>query len=209
MFSKREKNAASNKVKILKYVFTESKDRNFTDIQVVEICSFVGISKVTFFKYFTRKEDILLYFKSVFTLRIIIELKQKELDGIKALSYIVQQFANEYSARPSLVLGLIHYFTDSTQYINPIHVKPAERNLLYSNLESLEYEIVSFDKLIEQIMLEVVFKKQSGLSADPKYLSELFISTLYGSLVVFRMKNHDNISMFLFQVIGAVFPSIK
>lgn len=209
MTSKRDQNAARIKFKVLEYVLSESESRNFTNIQVIEICKYVGISKVTFFKYFTRKEDILLYYKSVFTLRQIIALKQHELEGIKALNHIVQQFANEYATRPSLILGLIRYFTDSTKYINPIKVKPAERDLIFKDIESLDYEIISFDQLIEQLMLDVVFQKQSELSADPKYLSEIFISTLYGALVVFRMKNHDNISMFLFQVIGAVFPGIK
>ncbi len=209
MSSKREINAAKIKYKILKYVLSESESRNFTDIQVIEICEYVGISKVTFFKYFTRKEDIVLYYKSVFTLRLIIELKQKELEGMPALNYIVQQFAYEYASRPSLILGVIHYFTSSTKYINPIRVKPAERDLIFKDIDSVDYEIISFAQLIEQLMLDVVFKKQSTLSSDPKYLSEIFISTLYGALVVFRMKNHDNISMFLFQIIGAVFPTIK
>lgn len=209
MPSKREINAARIKYKVLEYVLNQSEGRNFNDIQVVEICAYAGISKVTFFKYFTRKEDILLYYKSVFTLRQIIAIKQKELEGIKALNYIVQQFANEYSSRPSLILGLIHFFTSSTQYINPIRVKPAERDLIFKDIDTVDYEIISFAQLIEQLMLDVVFKKQSDLSSDPKYLSEIFMSTLYGALVVFRMKNLDNISMFMFQVVGAVFPGIK
>lgn len=209
MASKREINAARIKYKVLEYVLIESEGRNFNDIQVVEICTYAGISKVTFFKYFTRKEDILLYYKSVFTLRQIIAIKQRELEGIQALNYIVQQFANEYSSRPSLILGLIHFFTSSTQYVNPIRVKPAERDLIFKDIDTVDYEIISFAQLIEQLMLDVVFKKQSDLSSDPKYLSEIFISTLYGALVVFRMKNLDNISMFMFQVVGAVFPGIK
>jgi len=209
MSTKREKNAASIKYKILEYVLNKSKSKNFTDIQVVDICKNAGISKVTFFKYFTRKEDILLYYRSVFTLQQIIAIKQNGLEGIHALSHIVLTFAKEYQTRPSLVLGLVHYFTNSTQYVDPIRVKPAERDLIFKDLDNVDYEIVSFDQLIEQLMLDVVFKKQSELSSDPKYLSEIFLSTLYGALVVFRMKGQNNISMFLYSVIGAVFPGIK
>ena len=209
MSKKRQQNAARIKYNILEYVLKESKVKNFDKIQVVEICKYVAISKVTFFKYFTRKEDILLYYRSVFTLKLIIGIKQNKLEGIHALSYIVSTFAKEYQNRPSMVLGIIHYFTNSTQYVNPIRVNPAERDLIFKNLENVEYEIVSFDQLIEQVMLDVVFKRQSELSSDPKYLSEIFLSTLYGAIVVFRMKGHPNMSMFLYSVMGAVFPGIK
>jgi len=209
MTSKREYNAARIKYKVLEYVLAESEGKNFSAIQVIEICKYVAISKVTFFKYFTRKEDILLYYKSVFTLRQIIKLKQLELEGMQALNYLVHQFAKEYETRPSLILGWIHYFTDSTQYVNPMRVKTAERDLIFKDIDTIDCEIISFDQLIEQLMLDVVFKKQSELSSDPKYLSEIFMSTLFGALVVFRMKNHDNISMFLSQVIGGVFPNLK
>jgi len=209
MHTKREQNAARIKFKTLEYVLNESRSRNFDTIQVVEICKHVGISKVTFFKYFARKEDLLLYYKSTLTLRLIIMLAKNKMEGMGALNLIIQQFANEYAARPSMVLGLIHYFTDSTQYVTPMRVKPAERVLFFPEAETLTYEMISFDELIEQQMLDVVFKKQSALSANSKHLSEVFTSSLYGAIVMFRIKNLDNISSFLYQILGAIFPTIR
>ena len=209
MPSKREQNAARIKFKALEYVLGETKSRNFSDIQVNEICNYVGISKVTFFKYFTSKVDLLLYYKSVLTLKLIIKLTQNNLEGIKALNVIVQYFAAEYVKRPSMVLGVIHYFTDSTVYVSPIAVKPAERLLFFPEIDSLNYEMISFDQLIEQQMLDVVFKKDSTLSVNSQQLSEVFLSALYGAIVVCRMKKVDNVSMFFFQVLGIIFPGIK
>jgi AcrR family transcriptional regulator len=209
MASKRDQNAAQIKYKTLEYVLNESKRRNFEDIQVVEICRYVGISKVTFFKYFTRKEDLLLYYKSIFTLKLIILLTKKGEEGMAALSIIVQQFAQEYTTRPSMILGLIHYFTNSVKYVSPMRVKLAERALFFPEAETLSYEMISFDELVEQQTLDVVFKKQSTLSANSRQLSEVFLSTLYGAILLCRMKNSDNPSPFLFQVLGTVFPGIR
>ncbi len=209
MPTKREQNAAKIKFKALKYVLNESKSRNFADIQVVEICKNVGISKVTFFKYFTSKVDLLLYYRSILTLNLIIKITESKIEGMKALNVIVQHFASEYTKRPSMVLGLIHYFTDSTTYVNPIHVKPAERLLFFPEATDINYEIISFDQLVEQQMLDIVFKKQSTLSVSSQQLSEVFLSTLYGTVVVCRMKKIDYVSMFFFQVLGTVFPGIK
>lgn len=209
MSSKREVNAARTKYEALKYVLERSQYKNFEDIQVLDVCRHVGISKVTFFKYFTRKEDLLLYYKSVLTLKIIIQLNKKKLEGMLALTQVVQQFAYEYAKTPSLILGVINYFTHSVDYISPMRVKPAERAMLFPEADCSNYELISLDELIEQQMLDIVFKKQSTLSANSKQLSEVFLSTLYGALLMCRMKGSENPSLFLFQVLGTVFPSIR
>ncbi len=209
MATKREINAARIKYESLKYVLKESERRNFAEIQVVEICKHVGISKVTFFKYFTSKVDLLLYYRSILTLSLILKLSESKFEGMKALNVIVQYFATEYVKRPSMVLGLIHYFTDSTSYVSPIAVKPAERLLFFPEAAELDYEIISFDQLVEQQMLDIVFKKQTTLSVNSQQLSEVFIATLYGTIVVCRIKKVDHVSMFFFQVLGTIFPGIK
>ncbi|MCB0497924.1 MAG: TetR/AcrR family transcriptional regulator [Cyclobacteriaceae bacterium] len=209
MPTKRELNAAKTKFEALEYVLNESKSKNFEDIQVVDICRHIGISKVTFFKYFTRKEDLLLYYRSILTLKIIIQLNEKKKEGMLALNLVVQQFANEYLQRPSLILGVINYFTHSLDYISPMRVKPAERALFFPETKSNEYELISLDELIEQHMLDVVFKKQSTLSANSRQLSEVFLSTLYGALVMCRMRGSEHPALFLFQVLGTVFPNIR
>ncbi|MCF6352784.1 MAG: TetR/AcrR family transcriptional regulator [Cyclobacteriaceae bacterium] len=209
MPTKREINAARIKYESLKYVLEECKSRSFAKIQVVEICKHVGISKVTFFKYFTSKADLLLYYRSILTLNLILKLTESGLEGMKALNIIVQHFANEYTQRPSMILGLIHYFTDSTIYVSPIAVKPPERLLFFPASAKLTYEVISFDQLIEHQMLDVVFKKQTTLSVNSQQLSEVFLSTLYGAIVLCRMRKVDHVSLFFFQILGTVFPGIK
>lgn len=209
MPSKREKKAALIKFKALEYVLNESKRKNFEDIQVVDICKYVGISKVTFFKYFTRKEDLLLYYKSILTLRLIIMLTQKNLEGMPALNLLIHQFANEFSERPSVVIGVINYLTKSVNHVSPMRVKQSERILFFPEAESLKYEMISLNELVEQQMLDVVFKKQSALSANSRQLTEVFLSTLYGALLLCRMNDSEHVSLFLFQVIGTVFPKIR
>ncbi len=209
MPTKRELNAARIKYESLKYVLEECKSRNFAEIQVVEICKHVGISKVTFFKYFTSKVDLLLYYRSILTLNLILKLTELRLEGMKALNVIVQHFATEYAKRPSMVLGLIHYFTDSTAYVSPMAIKPVERLLFFPESAHLVYEVIPFDQLVEQQMLDVVFKKQTTLSVNSQQLSEVFLSTLYGAIVLCRIKKTDHVSMFFFQILGTIFPGIK
>lgn len=208
MTGKREQKAARIKYKALKYVLNETNKRNFDEIQVIEICKAAGISKVTFFKYFTSKVDLLLYYKSVFTLQLIIQLKKEGKEGIDALKELTRLFAREYEQRPSMLLGLVRYFTSSTVYVSPIPVKPAERSLFFSEVETT-YEAISLEALVEQQMLEVVFARQTTLSTDARQLAELFLSTLYGAILVCRMQNKEHVRMFFVTMLGMVFPGIK
>lgn len=206
MISKREQNAARIKFEALSFVLEETTKRNFSDIQVIEICKHVGVSKVTFFKYFKSKIDLLLYYKSVFTLQLIIATTN--YDGMEALKEVVRSFASEYQTRPSMLLGLLHYFTDSVNYVSPIAVKPAERLLFFPEVVE-GFEILSLESLIERFMLEVVFARNTDITSDSRQLAELFLATLYGTIIVCRMQKKEHVPLFFATNMSMVFPGLK
>ena len=76
MITKRIQNAAHIRYKIINYVSQACQTRDFSKIHVTEICQAANISKVTFFKYFDHKEDVLMLYKTIVcTCRIIKKLR--------------------------------------------------------------------------------------------------------------------------------------
>ncbi|MDH5475586.1 MAG: TetR/AcrR family transcriptional regulator, partial [Cyclobacteriaceae bacterium] len=57
--------AARIKTKILEETKSLIGKGSFKDLYVAELCERVKISKVTLFKYFPQKEDILLYYQRI------------------------------------------------------------------------------------------------------------------------------------------------
>ncbi len=75
----RANNAAKIKVKCVNALFKRLHSSSFDDVMVREICSDVGISKVTFFKYFSCKEELLRYQYRIWCFHICIDLAKRTI----------------------------------------------------------------------------------------------------------------------------------
>ncbi|MDZ7647451.1 MAG: hypothetical protein U5K54_09840 [Cytophagales bacterium] len=61
------------------------------------------ISKVTLFKYFPQKEDILLYFFRVWCLKRAVDFREKPKEGIAAITYFFDKFAEDWESHPGIM----------------------------------------------------------------------------------------------------------
>ena len=73
--SLRKEKAARLKLAVLEQTVRLIGKKPFDDLYVEDICDKVKISKVTLFKYFATKEDILSYYFRVWCLRRVVELR--------------------------------------------------------------------------------------------------------------------------------------
>ena len=61
VFGKRDLNKAQTRLNVLQAVYDLSQRTGFRDLKVKLIADEAGITEMTFFNYFPRKEDVLLY----------------------------------------------------------------------------------------------------------------------------------------------------
>jgi AcrR family transcriptional regulator len=187
--SLRERKSAKLKLLILSTTQEALKKQNFTDIHVNDICKLVGISKVTFFRYFPQKEDVLLYLLRIWAFRTSIHLQNVGLKGIKAVNYIFDQYGNLCEKHPSLMLHLIKYYAVTDIIIKPISIKKAEKHFLFPSHENIiDFEILSFEKLLEKHILEAIFDTELTRTSDVNDLVSMLLTTTYGSIVVSKLK---------------------
>ena len=192
----REKKSAWVKVRILKATLQLIGKKSFAELYVEEICEQVGISKVTFFKYFPQKQDILLYYLRVWCLDRAVELYHNPKEGIDGIVYLFDKVAESYERNPGLLLSLISHFTGMNRPPHPFPLKPAERRFFYEDEDKLDrIEIMSIPQMIEQFTLEAIFNKQITLSSHTKELANLFVTVLYGSVVTAHMEQINPIKI--------------
>ena len=86
--SLRKEKAARLKLSVLDQTLKLIGKKSFDDLYVDEICDKAKISKVTLFKYFPKKEDILLYFFRIWCLRRAVELHEKPREGMQGVAHI-------------------------------------------------------------------------------------------------------------------------
>ncbi len=194
--SLRESKSALIKIQVLKSALNQIGKKAFKDLFIDKICEQVNISKVTLFKYFPQKEDILLYYLRVWCLERAVELNKKNREGMEGVRYLFESMATAYDRHPGIILSLVSYLTSLDRPPAPFPLKPAERELLHPNIAIEQIEVFSLQQMMEKFLLEAVFKKEITAKSDTKELALLFMSMFYGTIVIAHLRQVDPINVF-------------
>jgi AcrR family transcriptional regulator len=182
--SLRKEKAARLKVQVLEHTLKLIGKKAFDDIYVEDICEKVKISKVTFFKYFPQKEDVLLYHFRIWCLGRSVELKQKPRDGMPGVYFLLDKLAEECEAHPGLMLSLIGYLADFKRPPKPFPVKPEEKKLLFPDIDDItSVEIFSLDQMLEKFTLEALFRKEITKTSSTRDITNSFTTLFLGSVI--------------------------
>src|SRR5688572_14372302 len=193
----RKEKAARLKIQILETTLKLIGKKPFEDLFVDDLCAKVKISKVTFFKYFPQKEDILLYYFRVWCLERAAELKSKPKDGMQGIYFLSDKLSEEYENHPGMVLSLIGYLSDIKRPPKPFTVKPEEKVLLFPDRDDVNsIEILSLDQMLEKFTLDAIFKKEITKSSATRDITNLFMATLLGSIVTAHLNQISQVKYF-------------
>lgn len=193
----RKEKAARLKIQILETAIKLIGKKSFDDLYVDDLCAKVKISKVTFFKYFPQKEDVLLYYFRVWLLLRSIELHEKPKEGMAGIYYVFDKLSEEFEMRPGLVLSLVSYIADTRRIPKPFPFRIEEKVLLNpSKVDIGEVEQLSLDQLLEKFTLEAIFKKEITKSSSTRDITNLLITTFYGSIVSAHVLQQSPVKLF-------------
>ena len=191
MITKRTLNSATIRFNIINYVLETCKHKDFDRIHVTDICRASGISKVTFFKYFDHKEDILMLYKTILNTRICIEVSQRNLSSLKGLEYIIDHFVHLINEIPSIATTLISNLLRKKPPIIPVRLTEADKELFFNDTDFEHVDFLSFWDLVEGFMLEGILNKEITKMTGASELASMFISTLYGAIVASHIRNQE------------------
>lgn len=193
----RKEKAARLKIQILQTTLKLIGKKAFEDVYVDDLCAKVKISKVTFFKYFPQKEDILLYYFRIWCLERAAELKTKPKEGIQGVYFLSDKLSEEYENHPGMILSLIGYLSDIKRPPKPFTVKPEEKVLLFPDRDDVNsIEILSLDQMLEKFTLDAIFKKEITKSGATRDITNLFMATLLGSVVAAHLNQVSQVKYF-------------
>ena len=195
--SLRKEKAARLKVQVLEHTLKLVGKKAFDDIYVEDICEKVKISKVTFFKYFPQKEDVLLYHFRIWCLSRSVDLKTKPKEGMQGVYFLLDKLSEECENHPGLMLSLIGYLSDSKRPPKPFPVKPEEKKLLFPEVEDVSaVEILSLDQMLEKFTLEAIFRKEITKTTSTRDITNLFNTVFLGSIVTAHMTQQSPLKLF-------------
>lgn len=195
--SLRKEKAARLKVQVLEHTIKLIGKKAFDDIYVEDICEKVKISKVTFFKYFPQKEDVLLYHLRIWCLGRSVELRQKPKEGMQGVYYLLDKLSEECENHPGLMLSLIGYLSDFKRPPKPFPVKPEEKKLLFPEVEEISsVEILSLDQMLEKFTLDAIMKKEITKTSSTRDITNLFTTIFLGSIITAHLNQQSPYKLF-------------
>ena len=195
--SLRKEKAARLKLSVLDHTIKLIGKKSFDDLYVDEICERVKISKVTLFKYFPQKEDILLYFFRVWCMRRAVDLHDKPREGVQGIFFLFDKLSEDCENHPGIILSLIAYLADLRRTPRPFPVKVEEKKLLYPEIADIHtIEIQSVDQMFEKFALEAIFKKEITKTASTRDVTNMLTIIFYGSVVTAHINQQTNLKVF-------------
>src|SRR5579859_2660297 len=193
----RKEKAARLKLAVLDCTLKLIGKKSFDDLHVDEICARVKISKVTLFKYFPQKEDILLYYFRLWCLRRAVELYERPKEGLAAITYLFVRLSEDAETHPVIILSLFAYLADLRRTLRPFPVKVEEKKLLFPNHENIgTIEIQSVDQMFEKFSLEAIFKKEITKTSSTRDITQLMLAVFYGSVVTAHINQISTLKIF-------------
>lgn len=195
--SLRKEKAARLKLAILDATVRLIGKKSFDDVFVDDICAKVKVSKVTLFKYFPQKEDILLYYFRIWCLRRAVELKTKPREGVQGILYVFEKLSEACENSPGIILSFFAYLTDLKRSIKPFPVKVEEKRLLFPDQSDIAtIDIQSIDQMIEKFALEAIFKKEITKTTSTRDITNLLCSVFYGGVVTAHINQLSPVNYF-------------
>jgi AcrR family transcriptional regulator len=182
--SLRKEKAARLKVQVLETTLKLIGRKSFEDLYVDDICDKVKISKVTLFKYFPQKEDILLYYFRAWCLARSVEFALKPREGLQGIYYLFDRLSDEFEEHPGLLLSLAGYLADLNRSPKPFPIKPEEKRMFHPSIDGItNIEIMSIDQMLEKCILEAIFRKEITKTISTRDITNLINAVFVGGVV--------------------------
>lgn len=155
-FGKRALNKAQTRLKVLDAVYRLSKTSNFRDLKVKSIAEETGITEMTFFNYFQKKEEILKYMMGIWALDLMALQHHNPLTGEAAIRRVFKHTAEQVKKHPRLMANFVASLL--TSEIDPMAnvIEAADRFLLHPDAPELyEIKIPSGNEILMQHLAEI------------------------------------------------------
>lgn len=109
-FTLRDRKKIQTLVSILDAFLSSLEHQSFHEINVEDVCEQASISKMTFFRYFSSKEEVLEYFVLRWCCQRTVEIQEHTYQGREGIRHVFQS-ASEIPNATKILVGLLQYYS--------------------------------------------------------------------------------------------------
>ncbi len=162
-----------------------------------------GITEMTFFNYFKKKEDVLRYMMGTWIAEFVVLQQQKTLKGEKAIRRFFSHTADKVATHPGLMVSYISYLVTNEMDPSPNILEPADRYLCFPDQPDVWHmELKDGNELLIQYLQE--FDPQADHQSSLLHLASAF----FGDVLIAHTANRNLGSLYT-ESLDLIFGSFK
>lgn len=188
----RERKFARTKLGLLNAALTRVEQRPLDEISVKELCAAAEVSEATFFNYFPKKSDVLVYYSQLWSLEIAWHLAAAERpsSGLAAIAEVFRLAARKVQEQPGAMGEVIAFQARNRDRQRAPEPGRAERLLAFPRLEGIDrFSAQGMDQLLANQLQQAV--EQGELPANTHVRSAMLglVAIFYGVPLALAQSN--------------------
>ncbi|GAB6988171.1 TetR/AcrR family transcriptional regulator [Paenibacillus pini] len=187
LFPLRELKKAKTKIALFQASMSLIGDQMFRDVMLDDICRQAEVSRVTFFKFFPKKEDLLVYTMRVLLTQWIIDIEERSLRGFEGVRYILGQVAEMSRANHGLMPSLIAFLAEMNMHPKMPELSQAEVHLLFEGHEEQGARTPDMFEVFRKCMSEAEQDGQLKPGVSVLDAVQFLFTVFYGAFLTSRI----------------------
>ncbi|MBM2813254.1 MAG: transcriptional regulator [Ignavibacteria bacterium] len=184
----RERKHAQTKLALMKIAESKILEKPFSEITVKELCNEVQISDATFFNYFSKKSDLLVYYIQLWTLDMswYEEHSDKRKSSLKKIESVFIRTAEKMKANSRIMNEIISFMALTESPLEFKELPNEERYLAFPELEEIEnISSLPFDKMFLEKLNDAIKSGELPKKVDIQAAMTGLLSIFFGIPLLF------------------------
>lgn len=181
--SLREIKKARTKLALYEAGMALMEDKMFHEVMLDDICRNAEVSRVTFFKFFPKKEDLLVYFMRVWLTERIIEIETEQKKGFAAVRHLLNMVAKQTEKMSGILPSLISFLAEMKMHPRLQELSEAEVRLLFPEHEEIGSRTPDMHELFSRAMKEAQERGELKPEISVNTAVKVLFTIFYGSFL--------------------------
>ncbi len=210
--SLREKKYARTKLALLEAAVTRLKTRAFEAISVKELCDEAMVSEATFFNYFPKKSDLLVYFVQMWSIDVAWHAAKATngAGGTEAIEAIFARTAERARNRPRVMNEIIAFLARHRDELVFRPVSLAERIMAFPDRDALgDLPDDAFDSLLEPNISLAVARGELPPLTSPEQTRVVLETIFFGVPLALGIARADEVDRMYKQMLGLTWSGLR
>lgn len=208
----REKKFAKTKIDLLNTFYEKLKTEKLEDISVKDLCMETNISYKTFFNYFSKKSDLLLYYSHLWSIEAQYYIKNELLwlSPLKRIEKLFDYTCDKYEDNLRIIKELVSHMAINDKLLNFQKLKLAEYVIAFPDKEWIEeFNAKLIDEVIYPHLEEAIRVWEIKKDTDIKTLTLTLRSIFFWIILSTHKTNVNEIRWVYNKQLQIIWKSIK